>query len=64
MGINGLLKSLDSIKEQKHISNYKGKKIAIDGYCWLHKSLYSIKNEILENPDSNRYIYNTNKFFL
>lgn len=54
MGINGLLKSLESIKTQKHISDYKGKRIAIDGYCWLHKSLYSMKNEIISNPDSDK----------
>ena len=54
MGINGLLKSLESIKKQKHISEFKGKRIAVDGYCWLHKSIYSIRNEILDNRDSDK----------
>lgn len=54
MGIKGLLKNLESITERKHISDYKGKRIGIDGYCWLHKSLFAIKNEIIENPESDR----------
>ena len=34
MGINGLLLALTDIKKKKHISKYKGKKVAIDAYCW------------------------------
>lgn len=58
MGINGLLRNLDSISNKKHISEYKGKRVAVDGYCWLHKSIFLIKNEILENPNSTRYFIN------
>ncbi len=54
MGINGLLKQLDSISQKKHLSEYRGKKMAVDGYCWLHKSIYLIKNEVFENPNSTK----------
>jgi exonuclease-1 len=54
MGINGLLKSLESISTKKHLTEYKGMKVAVDGYCWLHKSIYLIKSEIIENPNSTK----------
>jgi exonuclease-1 len=55
MGITGLLKSLETISNKKHLSDYKGKRIAVDGYCWLHKAIYMIKSEVIENPNSTKY---------
>ncbi len=54
MGINGLLRQLESISTRKHLSEYKGKKVAVDGYCWLHKSIYLIQSEVFENPKSTK----------
>jgi exonuclease-1 len=34
MGISGLLPVLKSITEAKGIEEYRGKTLAIDGYCW------------------------------
>lgn len=34
MGISGLLPVLKSITEAKTIDEYRGKTLAIDGYCW------------------------------
>ena len=42
MGIQGLLPVLEEIQEHKHISDYKGKTVAIDSYCWLHKAMYHL----------------------
>lgn len=55
MGIENLLKALSSIQIKKHISEYRGKRIAIDSYCWLHKSIYTT-TDILDNPDSTKYL--------
>lgn len=35
MGISGLLPVLKSITEAKGIEEYRGKTLAIDGYCWF-----------------------------
>ena len=48
MGINNLLRTLKSITLQKHLKEYKNKRVAIDGYCWLHKSIFTIGTSILE----------------
>ena len=54
MGISGLLKSLESIQTKKHISDYKNLRIGVDGYCWLHKAVYSMRNDLIENPNSTK----------
>jgi exonuclease-1 len=48
MGINGLLPALKPIAKPIHISNYKGQKVAVDGYSWLHKGAYSCSRELCE----------------
>lgn len=61
MGISNLLKILESIQTSRHLSYYKGKKVAVDGYCWLHKSIYLISEQIFHNPHSKRYLKYLNK---
>ena len=61
MGINNLLRALESIQIPRHLSYYRNKRIAVDGYCWLHKSIYLLTNEIFENPHSTKYIKYLNK---
>ncbi|GIL85034.1 hypothetical protein Vretifemale_13660, partial [Volvox reticuliferus] len=48
MGINGLLQQLKSISRQTHVSSYRGHKVAIDGYSWLHKGAYGCSRELCE----------------
>ena len=55
MGIENLLKLLSSIQINKNILHYKGKKLAIDSYCLLHKSVF-YNTDILENPDSDKFL--------
>lgn len=45
MGIQGLLQTLKNIQRRRHISEYKGQRVAIDGYCWLHQGLYMCSYE-------------------
>jgi len=54
MGINGLLRLLTSIQTQKHISHYSGQTIAIDGYCWLHRSIYSCIDELFNEIETDK----------
>ena len=41
MGIQGLLPFLKQIQREVHVSSFRGKKVAVDGYCWLHRGAYS-----------------------
>ena len=55
MGITGLLPFLKGIQRNVHISSFRGKKVAVDAYGWLHKGAYScaaqlvMKTEKVEN---------------
>ena len=50
MGIPNLLRLLKNISKRQKLINYKGKKAGIDGYTWLHRSLYCIGEGILKTP--------------
>lgn len=47
MGITGLLPFLKSIQRDVHVSSFKGKKVAVDAYCWLHKGAYSCAMQLV-----------------
>lgn len=57
MGIEGLLKFLAPIVERKHVSAYRGKKVAIDAYIWYMLVLWRlhriIKGRCIEEIYSN-----------
>jgi exonuclease-1 len=53
MGIQGLLPNLKPIIKSSNINSFKGKTIAVDTYCWLHKALYGSCIEIFKNFDLN-----------
>jgi exonuclease-1 len=40
MGISGLLPLLKACMTERHISELRGKRVAVDGYAWLHKGTY------------------------
>jgi exonuclease-1 len=40
MGIQGLLRWADSVHTDSHISMFKGKKLAVDLLCWIHKAVH------------------------
>ena len=63
MGINDLLKTLRSIEKPKHLSYFKGKKIGIDTYCWLHKIAYICGDEIIDG-DYRKFFFLVKKMVL
>ena len=50
MGIPNLLRILRNITTRQTLSTYRGKRAGIDGYTWLHRSLYCIGDGILKDP--------------
>ena len=56
MGITGLLPLLKSVTHKVHISQYRGKRVAIDGYAWLHKSIYSCSIQLATSGESTEWI--------
>lgn len=55
MGITGLLPLLKSIQQPIHVSEYKSKTLAIDGYSWLHKGVFSCSFELCTGIPTKRY---------
>jgi exonuclease-1 len=48
MGINGLLPVLKGIAKPRSVSAYRGQKVAVDGFSWLHKGAYCCSRELVE----------------
>ena len=56
MGIGNLLIMLNSIQEKKHISDYRNKTLAVDGYSWLHKAIYTSGYDIAVQNDNTKLL--------
>eukprot|EP00826_Nyctotherus_ovalis_P029134 TRINITY_DN2297_c0_g5_i1.p1 TRINITY_DN2297_c0_g5~~TRINITY_DN2297_c0_g5_i1.p1 ORF type:complete len:339 (-),score=80.59 TRINITY_DN2297_c0_g5_i1:778-1755(-) len=56
MGIQGLLLALKQIQQRKHLREYKGERVAIDAFCWLHKGAYSCALELAKGLPTRKYI--------
>jgi exonuclease-1 len=56
MGIQGLLPNLKSVTQRIHVSQLKGKNVAVDAYCLLHKGAYTCARELVEGIDTDKYV--------
>lgn len=56
MGIYGLLPYFKSIEQEQNISHFRGKRLAIDGYSWLHKGVYKCGHSIVKNSDYTEFL--------
>ncbi|EIN08557.1 PIN domain-like protein [Punctularia strigosozonata HHB-11173 SS5] len=56
MGISGLLPLLKSITRTKHLSEYSGQTVAVDGYVWLHRGTYACAVELANDKPTHKYV--------
>lgn len=56
MGIPNLLKSLRDIQQNTHISEFKGKKLGIDGHVWLHTACLSCATDLALGKPTTKYL--------
>uniref|UniRef100_A0A7S1KUX0 Exonuclease 1 n=1 Tax=Percolomonas cosmopolitus TaxID=63605 RepID=A0A7S1KUX0_9EUKA len=56
MGINGLLPALKPCLNAVHIREYKGKRLAVDAYVWLHKGAFSCAEELCQGIATEKYL--------
>jgi hypothetical protein len=52
MGINGLHSELKPYCRRVHVEKYRGKRLAADGYSWLHKGVYSCASLVAQVRDA------------
>jgi len=56
MGINSLLPVLKSIARPAHASEYRGRKVVVDGFSWLHKGAYTCARELCEGVYTDKWV--------
>ncbi|KAI0763467.1 PIN domain-like protein [Trametes elegans] len=56
MGISGLLPFLKDIQTNKHLSEFRGQTLAVDGYVWLHRGTYGCASELCTGKATHRYV--------
>ncbi|KAF9051720.1 PIN domain-like protein [Panaeolus papilionaceus] len=56
MGISGLLPALQAITKKKHLSELRGKRVAVDAYGWLHKGVYGCATELALGKPTTKYV--------
>ncbi|KAE9407894.1 PIN domain-like protein [Gymnopus androsaceus JB14] len=56
MGIQGLLPALKSIQTTKHLSEFSGQTVAVDGYVWLHKGIFTCATELATGKPTHKYV--------
>ena len=57
MGVQGLLPLLKTHVIASHISKFRGRRVAVDGYAWLHKATYSCCVDLARGTDNNSWIH-------
>lgn len=56
MGISGLLPLLEEVSVHGHISEFKGKKLAVDGYVWLHRGAFGCAEDLVKGKKSTKFV--------
>eukprot|EP01083_Nonionella_stella_P021417 59404_1 len=56
MGIKSLLLQLKDITADINLNSYKGKKVGVDAYVWLHQKVYCCATEICLQRPTNSYV--------
>ena len=56
MGIPGLLQFTRPAETAVHVSRYKGRRVGVDTYSWLHKGVFAAATELALGRPTNRHI--------
>lgn len=56
MGVAGLLKALADVQRRTHISEYRGLRVALDGYIFLHRGKFMGAQALLSGKSTDAYL--------
>ena len=56
MGITGLIPFLKNASQPTHISEFRGKTVACDVYCWLHRGAFGCADKLVLGQKTDGYI--------
>jgi exonuclease-1 len=54
MGIQGLLPVLKHIQSEVHLSKYRGERVGVDAYVWLHRGAFGCAFELATGKPTKR----------
>lgn len=56
MGIQGLLRALEPISTERSLSELHGLRVAVDGYVWLHRGVFSCAVDLARGIPNTAYV--------
>lgn len=56
MGVSALLPALRDVTRPAHVTEFRGRALAIDAYCWLHRGSYSCAQEMCEGLPTDGWV--------
>ena len=56
MGVAGLLKMISSCVHEVELSAYRGRKIAVDASCWLHRGTFACPIELAAGEPTDKFL--------
>ncbi|BEI85260.1 hypothetical protein CcaverHIS002_0506610 [Cutaneotrichosporon cavernicola] len=56
MGIQGLLPALKEVQQPRHISDFRGKTLAVDAYVWLHKGAFGCAEDLVKGRKTTKFV--------
>lgn len=56
MGIKGLWKEVQPVCRAGHISQFRGMRVGVDTYCWLHRAVISCTMELATDRPCEKYL--------
>lgn len=56
MGISGLIPFLEKASKKSHVREFRGKTVAIDTYCWLHKGAFACAEKLARGEETDVYV--------
>ncbi|XP_065209704.1 exonuclease 1 isoform X2 [Planococcus citri] len=64
MGIQGLIPFLEKASAPSNVSQFAGKTVAVDAYCWLHKGAFSCADRLARGENCDNYVHYCMKFVI
>lgn len=56
MGIQGLIPFCDKATKPTTLAEMRGKTVAVDSYCYLHRGAYAVSDKLIKNIKTTSHI--------
>ncbi|OHT08279.1 XPG I-region family protein [Tritrichomonas foetus] len=56
MGVQNLLPLLSAVSKRVSLTEFQGKRMAIDGFVWLHRASFRCAKDLVNNPGTDKFL--------